>query len=248
MQIKFNKQAEELFTKGINKLAEKDFTARLYRHQASLWKTEEEHTKIINNSLGWTEVYNWTLEHLNEVKDFAKSVKDIYRHVVLMGMGGSSLAPEVLRVLFGKKEGYPALIVLDSTSPDWVSKVRAQINPEKTLFIFASKSGSTVEPSSQFAYFYEEVSKVKANPGENFIAITDPNTGLEALAKEKKFRKIFSNKADIGGRFSALSFFGMVPAALSGIDIEPILKCAKKFGDSVKNNTEKVYKYNWRKI
>ena len=240
MQIKFNKQAEELFTKGINKLAEKDFTARLYRHQASLWKTEEEHTKIINNSLGWTEVYNWTLEHLNEVKDFAKSVKDIYRHVVLMGMGGSSLAPEVLRVLFGKKEGYPALIVLDSTSPDWVSKVRAQINPEKTLFIFASKSGSTVEPSSQFAYFYEEVSKVKANPGENFIAITDPNTGLEALAKEKKFRKIFSNKADIGGRFSALSFFGMVPAALSGIDIEPILKCAKKFGDSVKSNTEKA--------
>ncbi len=240
MKIKFNKQAEELFTKGINKLAEKDFTARLYQHQASLWKSEEDHTKIINNSLGWTEVYNWTLEHLNEVKDFAASVKDIYKHVVLMGMGGSSLAPEVLRVLFGKKEGYPSLIVLDSTSPDWVSKVRNQIDPSKTLFIFASKSGSTVEPSSQFAYFYEEVSKVKANPGENFIAITDPNTGLEALAKEKKFRKIFSNKADIGGRFSALSFFGMVPAALSGIDIEPILKGAKNFGDSVKNNTEKA--------
>lgn len=241
MQIKFNNQAEEFVQKGIKELAEKDFTAKLYQHQANLWKTEEEHTKIINNSLGWTEVYNWTLEHLREIQDFALSVKDTYKHVVLMGMGGSSLAPEVLRVLFGKKEGWPTLIVLDSTNPDWVAKVRKQIDPAKTLFIFASKSGGTVEPSSQFAYFYEEVSAAKvANPGDNFIAITDPGTGLENLAKEKKFRKIFLNKADIGGRFSALSFFGMVPAALSGIDIEPILKGAKTFGDSVKNNTNKA--------
>lgn len=241
MQIKFNQKAEELFNKGISKLSEKDFTNGLYQHRANLWKDEEEHTKIISNSLGWTEVYNWTLEHLKEIKDFASSVKSEYKNVVLMGMGGSSLAPEVLRVLFGKKENYPSLIVLDSTNPDWVSKVRNQIDPAKTLFIFASKSGGTVEPSSQFAYFYEEVSKAKvANPGDNFIAITDPGTGLEKLAKERKFRKVFLNKADIGGRFSALSFFGMVPAALSGIDIEPILKSAKTFGDSVKNNTEKA--------
>ncbi len=241
MQIKFNQKAEELFNKGISKLSEKDFTSGLYQHRANLWKDEEEHTKIISNSLGWTEVYNWTLEHLKEIKDFASSVKSEYKNVVLMGMGGSSLAPEVLRVLFGKKENYPSLIVLDSTNPDWVSKVRNQIDPAKTLFIFASKSGGTVEPSSQFAYFYEEVSKAKvANPGDNFIAITDPGTGLEKLAKERKFRKVFLNKADIGGRFSALSFFGMVPAALSGIDIEPILKSAKTFGDSVKNNTEKA--------
>lgn len=241
MQIKFNNKAEELLQKGISELAAKDFTAKLYQHQANLWKTEEEHTKIINNSLGWTEVYNWTLEHLNEIKDFASSVKNTYKNVVLMGMGGSSLAPEVLRVLFGKKEGWPTLIVLDSTNPDWVSKVRTQIDPAKTLFIFASKSGGTVEPSSQFAYFFEEVTKAQvANPGDNFIAITDPGTGLENLAKERKFRKIFLNKADIGGRFSALSFFGMVPAALSGIAIEPILKSAKAFGDSVKNNTNKA--------
>ena len=241
MQINFNDQAKNFLQKGVSELAAKDFTAKLYNHQANLWKTEEEHTKIINNSLGWTEVYNWTLEHLKEIQDFALSVKDTYKHVVLMGMGGSSLAPEVLRVLFGKKENWPTLIVLDSTNPDWVAKVRKQIDPAKTLFIFASKSGGTVEPSSQFAYFYEEVALAKvANPGDNFIAITDPGTGLENLAKEKKFRKIFLNKADIGGRFSALSFFGMVPAALSGIDIEPILKNAKTFGDSVKNNTEKA--------
>lgn len=241
MYIKFNNKAEELLQKGVKELTEKDFTAKLYQHQANLWKTEEEHTKIINNSLGWTEVYDWTLEHLKEIQDFALSVKDSYKHVVLMGMGGSSLAPEVLRVLFGKKEDWPTLIVLDSTNPDWVAKVRAQINPAKTLFIFASKSGGTVEPSSQFAYFYEEVSAAKVDePGDNFIAITDPGTGLETLAKEKKFRKIFLNKADIGGRFSALSFFGMVPAALSGIDIEPILKKAKAFGDSFKNHTTRT--------
>lgn len=241
MHIKFNNKAEELLQKGIKELTEKNFTDKLYQHQANLWKTEEEHAKIINNSLGWTEVYDWTLEHLKEIQDFALSVKDTYKHVVLMGMGGSSLAPEVLRVLFGKQEAWPTLIVLDSTNPDWVAKVRAQIDPAKTLFIFASKSGGTVEPSSQFAYFYEEVSSAKvANPGDNFIAITDPGTGLENLAKEKKFRKIFLNKADIGGRFSALSFFGMVPAALSGIDIEPILKKAKVFGDSFKNHTARA--------
>lgn len=241
MQINFNKKATELLQKGVKELAAKTFTPKLYQHQADLWKTEEEHTKIINNSLGWTEVYNWTLEHLDEIKTFAASVKDSYKNVVLMGMGGSSLAPEVLRVLFGKKEGWPALIVLDSTNPDWVFKVRKQIDPAKTLFIFASKSGGTVEPSSQFAYFYGEVAAAKlANPGDNFIAITDPGTGLEALAKEKNFRKIFLNKADIGGRFSALSFFGMVPAALSGIDIEPILKSAKTFGEGVKNGTNQA--------
>ena len=241
MQINFNKKATELLQKGVKELAAKTFTPKLYQHQADLWKTEEEHTKIINNSLGWTEVYNWTLEHVDEIKTFAASVKDSYKNVVLMGMGGSSLAPEVLRVLFGKKEGWPALIVLDSTNPDWVFKVRKQIDPAKTLFIFASKSGGTVEPSSQFAYFYGEVSAAKlVNPGDNFIAITDPGTGLEALAKEKNFRKIFLNKADIGGRFSALSFFGMVPAALSGIDIEPILKSAKTFGEGVKNGTNQA--------
>ena len=212
MQSNYNKSAEELINKGIAVLDGKDFTQRLYKHDATLWKTEEAHTKIINNSLGWTEVYNWTLQHLKEIKDFAQEAKKDFKHVVLMGMGGSSLAPEVLRVIFGKSEGWPELLVLDSTNPDWVSCVRGQIDPAKTLFIFASKSGGTVEPSSQFAYFYEEVRKVKDNAGDNFIAITDPGTGLEKLGTEKKFRKIFLNKADIGGRFSALSFFGMIPA------------------------------------
>ena len=236
MQVSYNKSAEEIIQKGLAKLDNMDFTARLYRHDASLWKNEQAHTDIINNSLGWTEVYDWTLQRLSEIKSFSLEVKKDFNHIVLMGMGGSSLAPEVLRVIFGKNEGWPELLVLDSTNPDWVSAVRNKIDPAKTLFIFASKSGGTVEPSSQFAYFYAEVSKAKQNAGDNFIAITDPGTGLETLAKEKNFRKIFINKSDIGGRFSALSFFGMVPAALSGIDIEKILLSAKEMGEEFKNN------------
>lgn len=236
MQVSYNKSAEEIINKGLAKLESADFTARLYNHDASLWKSEEAHTKIINNSLGWTEVYDWTLQRLPEIKNFAEDAKKEFNHVVLMGMGGSSLAPEVLRVIFGKSEGWPELLVLDSTNPDWVSDVRGKIDPAKTLFIFASKSGGTVEPSSQFAYFYDEVSKSKQNAGDNFIAITDPGTGLETLATEKKFRKIFINKSDIGGRFSALSFFGMVPAALSGIDVEKILLSAKEAGEEFKND------------
>ena len=240
MKVTYNKAAEELIKKGAEKLEKLNFTSRLYSHDATVWKTEEEHTKIINNSLGWTEVYNWSLNALPEVNAFAAEAKKDYNHVVLMGMGGSSLAPEVLRVLFGKQEGWPELLVLDSTNPDWVADVRSKIEPLKTLFIFASKSGGTVEPSSQFAYFYDEVSKESKTPGHNFIAITDPGTGLEALAKEHKFRKIFINKADIGGRFSALSLFGIVPAALCGIDAKRLLECAKKQGDAFKSGEDKA--------
>lgn len=240
MRVTYNKAAEELIKKGAEKLEKLNFTSRLYSHDATMWKTEEEHTKIINNSLGWTEVYDWTLKALEEVTAFAAEAKKDYNHVVVMGMGGSSLAPEVLRVLFGKQEGWPELLVLDSTNPDWVASVRAQIVPSKTLFIFASKSGGTVEPASQFAYFYDEVKKESANPGHNFIAITDPSTGLEALAKEKQFRKTFINRADIGGRFSALSLFGMVPAALCGIDAKRLLECAKKQGEAFKSGEDKA--------
>lgn len=238
MQINLNQQSQILIEEGLKKLKALSFKERFYKHDASLWKKEEEHTKIINNSLGWTNVYDWTLAKLPEVISFAEEVKKEFTSIVLMGMGGSSLAPEVLRVLFGKKAGYPALHVLDTTNPIKVLEVTSKIDLEKTLFIFASKSGGTVEPSSQFAYFYGLLSAKKANAGENFIAITDPDTGLVKLATEKKFRKIFINKADIGGRFSALSLFGMVPAALAGIDVEKLLKIAKETGDTFQNTED----------
>ena len=234
MKIRANKPAENLIFSGIEALDELNFTQKLYKHDGTLWKQDAQSVKFIESYLGWTEVYDWTLPQLPEIKTFAAQVKPLFNHVVLMGMGGSSLAPEVLRVLFGKQPGWPELLVLDSTNPDWVASVRNQIDPLKTLFIFASKSGGTVEPASQFAYFYEELSKQTKTPGDNFIAITDPGTGLEELAAVKRFRKIFTNPADIGGRFSALSLFGAVPAALCGYDVDAFIKLAKAEGEIFK--------------
>ncbi|ACC98668.1 Phosphoglucose isomerase (PGI) [Elusimicrobium minutum Pei191] len=232
MNVKTNTVAESLIRDGILKLERTDFLERLYSKDVTIWKTEEEHTNIIKNSLGWLTVYDWTLEHLSEIKDFAAEAQKEFTHCVVLGMGGSSLAPEVFRVLFGKQKNCPELVVLDSTNADWVGSVRKKIKVETSLFIFASKSGGTVEPASHFAYFYDEVGQVTKEPGKHFIAITDPGTGLEKLAKDKKFRKIFLNRADIGGRFSALSLFGMVPAAIMGVDVEKVLLSAKKAAES----------------
>lgn len=238
MEISFNKESQVLTDEGLKRLKALNFKDRFYKHDATLWKTEKEHTDIINNSLGWTNVYDWTLTKVAEVKTFAEEIRKEFTSVVLMGMGGSSLAPEVLRVIFGKQADYPTLFILDTTNPTKILEVTSKIDLEKTLFIFASKSGGTVEPSSQFAYFYGLLSQKVKNPGNNFIAITDPDTGLVKLAEEKHFRKVFINKADIGGRFSALSLFGMVPAALAGIDIEKLLKTAKKEGDIFQNTED----------
>ena len=236
MQTTANKSAQAFIDEGLAKLDSLNFTKKLYQHDGALWKADAESIKFINGFLGWTEVYDWTLKQLPAVKQFADEVRPLFNHVVLMGMGGSSLAPEVLRVIFGPQKDRPQLLVLDSTNPDWVARVRGQIDPAKTLFIFASKSGGTVEPASQFAYFYDEVSKVSQNPGANFVAITDPGTGLEELAKQKNFRKIFLNPADIGGRFSALSLFGAVPAVLCGLNFEEVLKRAQKEGKNFKSD------------
>lgn len=228
MKMNANPMAEGIIREGIIKLEGLNFNKKFWEKDPTLWKEEPQHQELIKNFLGWQKVYDWTLEHLDEVTQFAAEAKKDYKYCVVMGMGGSSLAPEVFRTLFGKQSGYPELFVLDTTNPDWVGAVRAKINPAETLFIFASKSGGTVEPSSQFAYFYEEVKKagVKA-PGHHFIAITDKGTGLQDLAKKFKFRHVFTNPSDIGGRFSALSFFGIVPAAIMGVDVAQILNQAK---------------------
>ncbi len=229
MKTQANPLAQGIIREGEIKLEALEFNTKFWAKDPTLWKQDKEHKEFIVKFLGWQKVYDWTLERIDDVLNFAQEAKQAFKHCVVMGMGGSSLAPEVLRTFFGKQAGYPELIVLDTTQPDWVGAARARINPAETLFIFASKSGGTVEPSSQFAYFYDEVKKAGVKePGQNFIAITDPGTGLEKLAKEKNFRKVFLNPADIGGRFSALSMFGMVPAAIMGIDIKKLLEVAKE--------------------
>lgn len=228
MNTQTNPIAEGITREGLIKLEALDFNTKFWEKDPSLWKQDAAHQELIKNFLGWQKVYDWTLEHIEEVLKVTADVKTAFTHCVVMGMGGSSLAPEVFRTVFGVQAGFPELIVLDTTNPDWIGAVRTRIDPAKTLFIFASKSGGTVEPASQFAYFYDEVKKAGITvPGQNFIAITDPNTGLQDLAKKNKFRHIFLNPSDIGGRFSALSFFGIVPAAIMGVDVIKVLNAAK---------------------
>lgn len=218
-----------VLSEGRELLSRLHFRTEFWKQNPALWKSDEASQEFISKFLGWQKVYNWTLERVPEINAFAADVRKNFDHCILMGMGGSSLAPEVLRQVFGKQAGWPELIVLDTTNPDQISAARAKIDPARTLFIFASKSGGTVEPASQFAYFYNEVQTAGvAQPGQNFIAITDAGTGLEALAKEKNFRKTFLNPADVGGRFSALTYFGMVPAAIMGIDVERLLVNAQR--------------------
>jgi len=229
MKTQANPMADGIIREGAIKLEGLEFNTKFWAKDPTLWKHDKEHMEFIVKFLGWQKVYDWTLERIEEVLAFAKEAKEQFKYCVIMGMGGSSLAPEVFRTVFGKQNGYPELLVLDTTNPDWISNARNHINPAETLFIFASKSGGTVEPSSQFAYFYDEVVKSGIKePGQNFAAITDPGTGLEKLAKEKKFRKTFLNPADIGGRFSALSFFGIVPAAIMGVDVKKLLEVARQ--------------------
>ncbi|MET0649271.1 MAG: bifunctional transaldolase/phosoglucose isomerase [Pyrinomonadaceae bacterium] len=212
------------------KEAEKgDVMRRVWRKDAALWKSEEEHQKIIKNSLGWLNVADQMIGVEDDLVTFADRIREKgFKHVVLNGMGGSSLAPEVLRRTFGKQEGYPELLVLDSTDPDTVAEFREKIDVEHTLFVVSSKSGTTTEPLSFYRYWYAEVGKVKENPGENFLAVTDPGTKMEADAARDKFKRVFLNPSDIGGRYSALSYFGIVPAALMGVDIKKLLDRAER--------------------
>ena len=153
---------------------------------------------------------------------------------MLLGMGGSSLGPEVLRQTIGSTPHFPELIVLDSVVPDQVLAVRGAVDPAKTLFLFSSKSGSTIEPNTCYAYFRDLVEKAVGaeRAGDHFAAITDAGTSLAALAAAHGFRKVFLNSSDIGGRYSVMSYFGLVPAALAGIDVDKLLARANRMKDS----------------
>jgi transaldolase/glucose-6-phosphate isomerase len=207
-----------------------DVVRRIWRKDATLWKEDDAHQQIIRNALGWLTVTDTMIGVEEEIIGCADRIRGEsgFKHVMLCGMGGSSLCPEVIRQTFGKQDGYPELLVLDSTDPDVLTRFRAEIDIEHTLFIIASKSGTTTEPLTFYRYWYAEVAKVKEQPGDNFIAITDPGTKMEADAKRDKFRRIFLNPPDIGGRYSALSYFGMVPAALMGVDIRKLLDRAER--------------------
>ena len=202
------------------------FVERLWRHDPTLWKDDTDHKRVIANALGWLTVPEAMRGKTGDLAGFAAEVAgDGYTEAVLLGMGGSSLAPEVLRSTFGVAEGYLDLRICDSTDPAAVTAVEQAVDLARTLFIVSSKSGGTTETASFHAYFYQRVREAVGDDqaGRHFVAITDPDTSLHRQALEQRFRAVFLNPPDIGGRYSALSYFGLVPAALTGLDLDRLL-------------------------
>jgi glucose-6-phosphate isomerase len=195
---------------------------RLWRRDATLWTGEDE-----TSWLGWLDVIEDQIAHPIQLRGLAKEVWSAgFKDILLLGMGGSSLCPEVLRMTFGKIAGYPDMHVLDSTDPAQVKAVEDKIDIARTLFIVSSKSGTTLEPNIFKQYFFERTKQAVGadNAGSHFIAITDPGSKMQEVAEVDRFRLIYYGRPSIGGRYSALSNFGMVPAAAMGLD-------AKKFLD-----------------
>ncbi len=206
-----------------------DTLRRFWQKDPSLWSSDPDVQKSIKNRLGWLDIVPKMRAKVQELKNFTDEiVEGGITRVILMGMGGSSLCPLVLGKIFGPQEGFPDLVVLDTTDPEEIEKITPMNNWRNTLFIFASKSGTTIEPNAMFKYFWPLVQKGVDDPGHHFIAITDPGSPLETLAKEKGFLKVFLNPPDIGGRYSALSYFGLVPAALLGLDLDKMLDRAEE--------------------
>lgn len=196
---------------------------RIWEKDHTLWQPEPTE---ITNRLGWLDLVRDEPVEDTEIRTLVEEVRaEGVQSVVLLGMGGSSLGAEALRQSFGVREGFPELLVLDSVHPRWVERIRHSLDPAKSLFVVASKSGTTAEVMAFFKYFWGETAAVvgEENIGRHFCAITDPGTPLLALAEEKGFRKVFVNPPDIGGRFSVLSRFGLVTASLAGIDPTALL-------------------------
>ena len=220
----------ESVKEAIKRAESEQWIRRIWRKDPTLWKSDEKHQEIIRNALGWLTVVEHVIEHVDELAAFSRRVRDDgFTHAMLLGMGGSSLCPEVFRRTFGKRDGFPELHVLDSTDPATVKSFEERVDLPHTLFIVASKSGTTTEPLMFYKYFFNRAREIKGDrAGENFVAITDPDTLMESMAKGDNFRRIFLNPPDIGGRYSALSYFGMVPAALQGIDFKSLLDRAER--------------------
>ena len=217
---------EPTVDRALEDMQDQKIMNRIRAHDHTVWRDDP---KEISNRLGWLHSPEVMVASIPEITAMVDDLRaEGYEKALLLGMGGSSLAPEVYRLSFGVKEGYLDLSVLDSTDPGAVLSQAESHNPAKTLYIVSTKSGGTVETLSFMKYFYTWAVKAVGveEAGKHFIAITDSGSGLESAAKELDFRKIFLNDPNIGGRYSALSYFGLVPAALGGVDLSTILQRA----------------------
>ncbi|MBV9268899.1 MAG: bifunctional transaldolase/phosoglucose isomerase [Acidobacteriaceae bacterium] len=210
-----------------------DNTARLWNKDASVWTGADE-----SKWLGWLDIVDQQLADVAKFKALSAEVaEDGFRHILLLGMGGSSLAPEVFSLTFGKKDGWPELLVLDSTDPAQIRSFRERIDPARTLFCVSSKSGTTLEPNIYMQYFFEETKKsIGDRAGHHFIGVTDPGSKLEGVAEKLGFRRVYHGLTSIGGRYSALSDFGMVPHAAAGYDTELFLRRTKSMVDACRTS------------
>ncbi len=210
---------------------------RLWQHDASLWTSDDE-----ANWLGWLGITDEQLAAAAKLNDLAKEVRTAgFSDILLLGMGGSSLCPEVLALTYPQTPGFPRLHILDSTDPAQIRSVGKKVNLAKTFFIVSSKSGSTLEPNIYKQYFFERVQQTLGNDkdkaGSHFIAITDPGSKMQQVAERDRFRHIFYGLPSIGGRYSALSNFGMVPAAAMGLDTGKFLERTKEMVEACKPST-----------
>jgi transaldolase/glucose-6-phosphate isomerase len=209
---------------------------RLWQKDAALWTGTDE-----DKWLGWLDITEQQIEDIDKLKEIAADTKKAaFKNALLLGMGGSSLCPEVLRMTFGKASGYPDLYVLDSTDPAQIKSIEEKVDLSSTICIVSSKSGSTLEPNIYKQYFFD---RIKAKVGEKevgnrFIAITDPGSKMQRVAQKDKFRQVFMGVPSIGGRYSALSNFGMVPAGVMGIDVLKFLKNTKQMVDACGKDTD----------
>jgi transaldolase/glucose-6-phosphate isomerase len=225
---------EPLVKRALDRLEDNKANAAIWGKEARFWKEAAIHHASIRNRLGWlTCLTDGTIDRqrLVALREEARQ----WTHAVVLGMGGSSLAPEVFSLTFGQQAGFPQLLVLDSTDPAAVQAVQDSVKLETTVFVVASKSGSTIETDAFRRYFYEVMRQTIGadRAGQHFIAITDAGTKMEALAKEGAYRHIFINPTDIGGRYSALSYFGLVPAALMGLDLAKLLASAERMNQAI---------------
>jgi transaldolase/glucose-6-phosphate isomerase len=216
---------EDLVERRLGKLAEEEVVARIWDRDHTVWREEPDE---IADRLGWLDAPRRARAELEDLRAFAReAASEGLTHAVILGMGGSSLAPEVFAQVFGSAPGMLEVSVLDTTHPDAIAAFEASQPMDRTLFVVSSKSGTTVETLSHMAYFWDRL-----GDGSHFVAVTDPGTPLEAAASELGFRRVFTAPEDVGGRYSALTTFGLLPAALLGVDLEAVLDEAERAADA----------------
>jgi glucose-6-phosphate isomerase/transaldolase/glucose-6-phosphate isomerase len=230
-----SQRLEAALREGLDDLKKDQIVRRIWERDWTVWKPED---REITDRLGWLTAPETAVESVPELEVFAGSVRGMgLTRAVILGMGGSSLAPEVFARLFpGGRDGLE-LEILDTTEPQDVAAAAARWPADKTLFIVSSKSGTTSEMIALFSFFYDRAVRELGDDhaGRRFVAVTDPGTPLEALARERHFRRVFHGRPDIGGRFSALSAFGLLPAALGGVDLHRLLAPARDMAEACRN-------------